>query len=63
MRNDNAAPQEGTSPGPLVARIDQPAVAAPPLEVRLSLLVLLRHVEPGWDNCVTVVRAWLDGKL
>jgi len=24
------------------------------------LRVLLNHVEPGWDNCKTVVQLWLD---
>ncbi len=33
-----------------------------PMEVRLGLRVLLNHVEPGWDNCKTVVEHWL-GKL
>jgi hypothetical protein len=31
-----------------------------PPEVRIALKVVLRHVEPGWDNCVAVVRHWLD---
>ena len=29
-------------------------------EVRLALKVLLNHVEPGWENCKTVVEAWLE---
>lgn len=39
-----------------------PFTPAPPA-VRVALLVLLNHVEPGWDNCRTVVQAWLDGEL
>ena len=31
--------------------------------VRLALTVLLNHVEPGWDNCKTVIQAWLDGDV
>jgi hypothetical protein len=31
--------------------------------IRAALLVLLGHVEPGWDNCKWIVREWLDGKL
>lgn len=34
----------------------------PPM-VRTAIAILLRHVEPGWDNCTTLVQAWLDGKL
>lgn len=34
----------------------------PPV-VRLSLMVLLDHIEPGWQNCTAVVRAWLNGEL
>jgi hypothetical protein len=34
-----------------------------PPGVRAALLVLLNHVEPGWDNCKSVVQMWLDGKL
>ena len=41
-----------------------PAAPAPqpviPPEVKLALRVLLNHVEPGWDNCKTVVQLWLD---
>ena len=41
-----------------------PAAPAPqpvvPPEVKLALRVLLHHVEPGWDNCKTVVQLWLD---
>jgi len=41
-----------------------PAAPAPqptvPLKVKLALRVLLNHVEPGWDNCKTVVQLWLD---
>lgn len=33
--------------------------AIPPA-VRLALLVVLNHVEPGWENCVTVLRLWLE---
>lgn len=31
-----------------------------PLIVRVAVRVLLRHVEPGWDNCREFVRIWLD---
>lgn len=31
-----------------------------PYEIRVALRVLLNHVEPGWENCKTVVQAWLD---
>ncbi len=33
-----------------------------PIEVRLALHVLLRHIEdpPGWHNCKRVVEMWLD---
>ena len=34
-----------------------------PVEVRLALLVVLNHVEPGWENCVTLVKLWLEGRL
>ena len=34
-----------------------------PPAVRLALTVLLNHVEPGWDNCRAVVRAWMEGEL
>ncbi len=34
--------------------------AIPPA-VRVALLVVLNHVEPGWENCVTVLRLWLEG--
>lgn len=31
-------------------------------ELRLALMVLLNHVEPGWDNCKAIVQAFLrDG--
>ena len=33
-------------------------VAVPP-SVRLSLMTLLNHVEPGWDNCKALVEMWL----
>ena len=53
---------------PLTRCIDRiralPAAPAPqptvPPEVKLALRVLLNHVEPGWDNCKTVVQLWLD---
>ncbi len=32
-----------------------------PLEVRLALRVILNHIEPGWENCQTLVARWLDG--
>ncbi len=34
--------------------------AIPPA-VRVALLVVLNHVEPGWENCVEVIRLWLEG--
>lgn len=34
-----------------------------PPAVKLAIRVLLRHVEPGWENCKIVVEAWLDGRL
>ena len=43
---------------PLYLQADQP-----PSVVRHALLVLLGHVEPGWENCKWIVQAWLDGKL
>ena len=30
----------------------------PPL-VRIALMTVLNHVEPGWGNCVATVQAWL----
>ena len=44
-----ALPAAGPAPQPTV-----------PPEVKLALRVLLHHVEPGWDNCKTVVQLWLD---
>jgi hypothetical protein len=35
------------------------ANVGPPLQVRLALSILLNHVEPGWENCIAVVNAWL----
>ncbi len=32
-----------------------------PTLVRLALDTLLNHIQPGWENCTTVVRAWLAG--
>jgi len=32
-----------------------------PPAVRIALLVLLNHIEPGWENCTLLVRGWLDG--
>ena len=32
----------------------------PPLAVMLAVEVLCNHVEPGWDNSKTIVRAWID---
>ncbi len=32
-----------------------------PPAIRVALLVVLNHVEPGWENCVTVLRLWLEG--
>ena len=34
-----------------------------PPAVLMAIRVLLNHVEPGWDNCKTVVSVWLDGGL
>lgn len=33
-----------------------------PIEVRLGLRVLLRHIQepPGWHNCKFVVERWLN---
>jgi hypothetical protein len=33
----------------------------PPV-VRMALLVLLNHVEPGFDNCKATVQLWLDAQ-
>ncbi len=30
-----------------------------PAGVRIALAVLLNHVEPGYENCKTLVSAWL----
>ena len=32
----------------------------PPLAVMLAVEVLCNHVEPGWENSKTIVRAWID---
>jgi len=32
-----------------------------PAVVRLALMTVLNHVEPGWENCVAVVKDWLGG--
>lgn len=34
--------------------------ATVPYPVIMALKVLLNHVEPGWDNCRTVIQLWLD---
>lgn len=34
------------------------SLATPPA-IKIALRVLLNHVEPGWENCVTVLAAWL----
>ena len=31
----------------------------PSERVRLALMVILSHVEPGWENCKAVVSSWL----
>ncbi len=31
-----------------------------PPAIRVALLVILNHVEPGWENCVGLVSQWLD---
>ncbi len=31
--------------------------------VKMALLVLVNHIEPGFENCTAVVQAYLDGKL
>jgi|GEM_PF-5359228 len=31
-----------------------------PPAVKIALKVLMNHVEPGWDNCKTVIQIWLD---
>lgn len=33
--------------------------SAMPTAVKLALMTLLNHVEPGWDNCKAVLQAWL----
>ena len=40
---------------------ETPRTAIQP-EVRLALMTLLNHVEPGWDNCRAVVQNWLEAK-
>lgn len=30
-----------------------------PPAVRLAIMVLVNHVEPGWENSVAVVKEWL----
>jgi hypothetical protein len=30
------------------------------LVVKMALRILLNHVEPGWENCTALVKAWLD---
>ncbi len=30
-----------------------------PPAVKVALLVILNHVEPGWENCVAFLRQWL----
>jgi hypothetical protein len=42
--------------------LDWKAEHVPPV-VRTTLMVLLNHVEPGWDNCKALLQLWLDGKL
>lgn len=44
-------------------RLRELALAELPPEVRLALMVILNHVEPGWDNCVATVRGWLSCPL
>ena len=34
-----------------------------PSPVRLALIVLLNHIQPGWENSADVIRAWLNGEL
>lgn len=34
-----------------------------PAVVKMALLVILNHVEPGWENCVATVRYWLEHDL
>ncbi len=31
-----------------------------PPAIRVALLVILNHVEPGWEDCVGLVNQWLD---
>lgn len=33
-----------------------------PPAVNIALLVLLNHIEPGFENCAAVVKLWLDGE-
>ena len=35
-------------------------VAHPPIAVMLAVEILCNHVEPGWENSKTIVRAWID---
>ena len=32
----------------------------PPIAVMLAVEILCNHVEPGWENSKTIVRAWID---
>lgn len=42
----------GPNPSPV-------SISGVPIEVRVALLILLNHVEPGWENCNAVVKRWL----
>ena len=30
-----------------------------PAEVRLAIKVLLNHIQPGWENCASIVAQWV----
>lgn len=34
--------------------------AAMPDVVRLAIKIVLNHIEPDWNNCTTLVKAWLE---
>ena len=45
----------------LRAKLDRVCDAGPPpIAVMLAVEILCNHVEPGWENSKTIVRAWVD---
>jgi hypothetical protein len=42
--------------------LDGAACSEIPAAVRLALIVLLNHTEPGWENCRELVRRWVYGE-